>query len=142
MEIREITSEQKDTLENFKAKVWPLADQEHYSDKQPHFFNETFTLLAKEEEEIVGYVTVICDSGVAQIEPLMVGTDKKGQGIGTALLQEAEKSAKERGVHKLWLETGKDWKAKEFYLKHGYTIRTELPNHTGDQTFVLMDKII
>lgn len=142
MKITKFEQSQSEQLEVFKAKAWPVADIEHYRENPPHFFNESFTLVAEEDENIVGYITVVCDSGVAQIEPLMVDPDKKGQGIGSALLEETEKIAKEKGIHKLWLETDKEWKAKEFYLKHGYTIRAELPNHIGKQTFVLMDKFI
>ncbi len=142
MEIIEYTQEYQTQLEKLKSTVWSAADIEHYGDNQPYFFKEEFTLLAKEGDDVVGYITLICDSGVAQIEPLMVDPEKKGQGIGLYLLQEAEKLAKEKGVHKLWLETGEGWKAKEFYLKHGYSIRTELPNHTGEYNFILMDKMI
>lgn len=142
MKITKFEQSDFDALENFKSKAWPVADQEHYSENKPKFFREEFTLVAKESERIMGYITVICDSGVAQIEPLMIDPEKKGQGMGSELLLEAEKVAKEIGIHKLWLETGKDWKAKDFYLKNGYSIRVELPNHIGKQTFVLMDKII
>lgn len=142
MNIKVLEESQKEKLEALKAKAWPVADLEHYGVNQPRFFNETFTLTVEEEGEFVGYITVICDSGVAQIEPLMVDPDKKGQGVGTALLREAEKLAKEKNIHKLWLETGVDWKAKEFYIKHEYNVRAELPNHIGGKTFILMDKFI
>ncbi|MBP6857676.1 MAG: GNAT family N-acetyltransferase [Candidatus Pacebacteria bacterium] len=142
MKITKFEQSDFNALENLKIKAWSSADKEHYGDNQPNFFKETFTLIAKDDYEVVGYITIICDSGVAQIEPLMVDPDKKGQGIGSVLLQEAEKIAKEKSIHKLWLETGKDWKSKDFYIKHGYIIRVELPNHTGNYDFVLMDKMI
>ncbi|MCC7436278.1 GNAT family N-acetyltransferase [Candidatus Nomurabacteria bacterium] len=142
MKITKFEQSDFDKLEVFKSKAWPLADKEHYGENMPKFFNDKFTLVTEEDEKIIGYITVVCDSGVGQIEPLMVDPDKKGQGIGSQLLQEAENLAKDKGIHKLWLETGKDWKAKDFYLKHGYAIRTELSNHIGGHTFVLMDKII
>jgi len=62
-------------------------DEEHYGVNQPKFFRDTFTLVAKDDEEIIGYVTVIIDSGVAQIEPLMVAIDRKEQGIGNVFTQ-------------------------------------------------------
>jgi GNAT superfamily N-acetyltransferase len=142
MKITKFEQSDFNALENLKAKAWSVADKEHYGEVLPNFFKEEFTLIAKEGDEVIGYITIICDSGVAQIEPLMVDPDKKGQGIGSDLLQEAEKIAKEKGIHKIWLETGEDWKAKEFYLKHGYTVRADLPNHTGGYNFVLMDKMI
>ena len=142
MKITKLEQSDSEALEALKAKAWSVADKEHYGEILPEFFKEEFTLLAKDGDGIVGYITVICDSGVAQIEPLMIHPDYKGKGIGSALLAEAEKLAKEKGIHKLWLETGEDWKAKEFYLKHGYTVRADLPNHTSGYNFVLMDKMI
>ncbi len=142
MEITEINQEQESELKAFKGFVWPAADKEHYGDNQPNFYREEFTLIAKDGDQIVGYISVIVDTGVAQVEPLMVKTDLKGKGIGTKLLQSAEKKAKDLGVHKIWLETGSDWQAKGFYEKHGYQVRTILPNHTGGREFVLMDKMI
>lgn len=142
MKIIEKTSLESIELESFKSQVWPLADLEHYKDQQPNFYKNEFTLIAKDNDQIVGYISVIIDTGVAQIEPLMVKTELKGQGIGTKLLESAEEKAKELGVRKIWLETGSDWLAKNFYEKHGYKIRTFLPNHTGGHEFVLMDKMI
>lgn len=142
MEITELNQSQKSELELFKSQVWPLADQEHYDENQPEFLRNEFTLVAKENNEIIGYVSVIIDTGVAQIEPLMVKTDLKGTGIGTKLLNMAEEKAKTLGVHKIWLETGSDWLAKNFYQRHGYQVRSILPNHTGGREFLLMDKMI
>jgi GNAT superfamily N-acetyltransferase len=90
MEIIKLEQPDVSALENLKAKAWSVADKEHYGEILPNFFKEEFTLLAKEGEEVIGYITIICDSGVAQIEPLMVDPDRKGQGIGSLLLQEAE----------------------------------------------------
>ncbi len=142
MEITEVNQIDILELELFKSQVWPYADKKHYGENQPNFYKDTFTLIAKENNEIVGYISVIIDTGVAQIEPLMVKTDLQGKGIGTKLLQSAEEKAKGIGTHKMWLETGSDWLAKGFYEKHGYTLRTILPNHTGGREFVLMDKMI
>ncbi len=142
MEIIEYRDTEHSALEAFKASVWPAADAEHYADTQPDFYKKEITLLAKQGDDIVGYCTLIADSGIAQIEPLMVAVDKKGQGIGTILIKAAEEKAREMGIHKIWLETGDTWKAKDFYIKSGFTIRTVLPNHTGHQDFILFDKML
>lgn len=142
MEIIEIKSSDIQELELFKSQVWPLADKEHYGENQPNFYRNTFTLVAKENHDIIGYISVIIDTGIAQIEPLMVKTELKGKGVGTKLLKSAEEKSKEIGVHKIWLETGSDWLAKIFYEKHGYSVRVILPNHTGGRDFLLMDKMI
>lgn len=141
MEIIEITQEDT-SLATFKSQVWPVADKEHYGDNQPEFFKRQVSLVAKEEGNIIGYISVLLDTGVAQIEPLMVRPDLKRKGIGSALLKAAEEKIKSLGGHKIWLETGLGWEAKAFYENHGYVVRTLLPNHTGGQDFVLMDKMI
>lgn len=142
MNISEYTEGDKESLEAFKAIAWPAADKEHYGDNQPNFFLEKFTLIAKEGDNLLGYISVIADSGVAQIEPLMVLPERKGQGIGSALIKAAEEKAKSFGVHKVWLETGSDWKSRTFYEKHGYSVRVILPNHSGGREFVLLDKML
>lgn len=142
MEIRMYQQTDERALQVFKEQVWPNADVEHYGDNLPSFFKEELTFIAEENGAIVGYSTMIADSGVAQIEPLMVAVDRKGQGIGSALLVAVEAKAKQMGIHKLWLETGSDWKAKHFYEKSGFAVRSVLPNHIGGREFVLMDKMI
>jgi GNAT superfamily N-acetyltransferase len=142
MEIFEYTEKESRALEDFKAKVWPAADIEHYGKNMPAFFKKEFTLIAKKDTIIVGYITIIADSGIAQIEPLMVLTELKGKGIGTKLITAAEEKARSLGVHKIWLETGADWESRFFYEKVGYTVRATLPNHTAHKDFLLFDKML
>lgn len=142
MEIVELNQSQKHELETFKANVWPEADREHYGEENLNFFKKECTFLAKENGEVVGYISLVIDTGVAQIEPLMVKKEMRGQGIGAMLLLKAEAYAKDHHVHKIWLETGSEWSAKSFYEKHGYQIRSLLPHHTHGQEFVLMDKML
>ncbi len=142
MNITQLTTQEESNLESFKSLVWPTADKEHYGDNQPKFFKDEFTLIAKENDQIIGYITITIDSGVAHLEPLMIHPEFQGKGIGTELLKAAEEKVKSLGGHKIWLETGLDWKAKNFYEKNGYNVRTILPNHTDNRDFVLMDKMI
>ncbi len=142
MEIREYTVTDKERMDVFNESAWTAADIEHYKDTPPDFYKKEIELVALNGDAIVGHCAIRIDTGVAQIEPLIVLTERKGQGIGNALLAEAETRAKAIGVHKLWLETGADWRAKDFYLKHGFTVRTELPNHIGGRTFLLMEKML
>lgn len=142
MNITEYIDKDNAPLEAFKAHVWPLADKEHYGENQPVFSDISRTYLARKDNQIIGYVSVRIDSGVAQIEPLMVHPDYQGQGIGSALLAHAEQIAHSLGAHKIWLETGNHWRSKRFYEKQGYSVRTLLPNHTGGGDFVLLDKML
>jgi GNAT superfamily N-acetyltransferase len=142
MEILEYTKSDLEQLELFKSAVWPVADTEHYGEKMPDFYKKEITYLAKEGDTILGYITTIIDSGVAQIEPLMVAINIQGKGIGTKLIAHAEQELKKMNVHKVWLETGATWKSRKFYITNGYTERCILPNHTANQDFVLFDKML
>ena len=142
VKIFEYSHDDHEALTSFKAEAWPVADKEHYGDTVVDFSRSEHTFIAKDGERIVGYCTVALDAGVAQIEPLMVAPDRKGQGIGTALLKRAEEKAIQEGAHKIWLETGMSWKSKAFYEKGGYVVRAVLPNHVAHQDFVLMDKML
>lgn len=142
MNIIEYTKNDYADLEAFKSLVWPAADREHYGANMPDFSKSEFTLIAKDGDTIVGYGTVSIDAGVAHFEPLMVATDRQGQGIGKALVKAREEKAKSLGAHKAWLETGATWKARAFHEKNGFVVRAILPNHIGHQDFVLMDKML
>lgn len=47
--------------------------------------------------------------GVMHIDSLIVKHEKHRQGIGKILMNTSEEIAKEKNVHKIYLETGKDW---------------------------------
>ena len=62
------------------------------------------------------------------IELLFVPEELRGQGLGTALLRQAEQIARERNCTGVWLDTF-DFQALPFYQKLGYTICGELKDH-------------
>ena len=55
------------------------------------------------------------------VEILWVSQKARGMGLGSQLLQTAEREAKEAGCSLVHLDTF-DFQAKDFYLKHGYEI--------------------
>lgn len=141
MKISEFKLEDKSALEEFKGNNWPAADLEHYKDKQPDFSKSSHTLVATNDiGKIIGYIIFTIDTGITWVESMIVDSKARGQGIGSELITHAENLAKSKGSHKIWLETGLDWKAKSLYEKLGFTVRATLPNHYGHQDFVLMDK--
>ena len=58
---------------------------------------------------------------VTYVDILWVDKDKRGQGIGSALLENIERSAKERNCYLIHLDTF-GFQAKDFYVQHGYTV--------------------
>lgn len=70
------------------------------------------------------------------VELLVVPAALRGQGLGTELLQRAEREALERGCHSAWLDTF-EFQARAFYERLGYTCFGELPNYpTGSRYFM------
>lgn len=54
------------------------------------------------------------------INELCIKTDRQGTGAGTFFLTEIEKAVKEMGIKQIFLLTGRDVPAYNFYKKNGY----------------------
>jgi len=65
--------------------------------------------------------------GILHVELLYVYESFRGQGIGSMLLDHVEKDARTHRCHLAHLDTF-DFQAKDFYLKHGYSIFGVLEN--------------
>ncbi len=65
--------------------------------------------------------------GILHVELIYVYDDYRNQGIATALLNHVEKIAKDHKCHLSHLDTF-DFQAKDFYLRHGYSIFGILEN--------------
>ncbi len=144
MTIKIIKLEEVDNslLEIFKSKEWPNADREHYGNQEINFSKNFYTLVAKDKDAILAYISFFVELGVAQIDSLIVGKKFRRNGLAKKLINEVEAQVKLLGVHKIRIETGVDWKARFLYEKLGYNTRAILPNYYVNRDFVLMDKDI
>lgn len=70
---------------------------------------------------IAGCVARIYCWNVAYIDTLWVNEKYRGTGLGTKLLAEVEKTAKDKGSYLIHIDTF-DFQAKEFYEKQGYEV--------------------
>ncbi len=88
------------------------------------------TLVAEVEGKVVGFIG-LCklyayefDGEYVRITALVVNEQYRGRGIGTKLLESAEKWAIDEGATAITLNSGMDRKeAHEFYKKNGYYIK-------------------
>ena len=125
----------------FQKREWEPADMEHYGIIGD--WTETHKALkAFENNELVGILEIECKAGVIHIESVLVRHDKYQQGIGTALMKRAEEIAREYKIHKLYLDTGKNWAARKLYDKLGYSVVADLPNHYLHHDYVIYEKIL
>ena len=87
-----------------------------------------------DQGHIVGYLSVL-DFDADSMEVLNLGTDPdfQGKGHGRAMMDFAEKLAKEKGKNNIRLVTNvKNTEAIGFYKAIGYTIVKEAENYYGD----------
>jgi len=74
------------------------------------------------------------------IELLGLPEALRGQGLGRALMQQAEAIARDAGCAGIWLDTY-EFQARGFYEKLGFTLFGELPDHPiGMKRFFLMKR--
>jgi GNAT superfamily N-acetyltransferase len=63
----------------------------------------------------------------AEIQKLAVRADRRGGGIGAALLDAAADQARELGLRLLWLTTHADTRSDSFYVARGWTRSGVIP---------------
>lgn len=111
----------------------------------------THTLVAVENNQIVGYLTTVYPKfkklrGNAYIA-LAVKSSHRGKGVGTKLMEESEKHAKTKNIRRVELEVfGKNVKAIDLYKRLGYEIegrrRNAVEDHNGFDDIVFMAKTL
>ena len=84
-------------------------------------------VVAKEEDEVVGFICYTSRCGVMNLIWLAVKKDKHGKGIGNELLKWIEEETKRLNLHSIELETLTDedkydpyQKTRDFYYKNGF----------------------
>lgn len=142
MHIRIASDKDEKQIKAFSLKEWPAVDVEHFGRNDVMFDKKKFTYIADEQREMMGYIIIETDMGVCYIDSIITGQSSRGRGVGTALMQAAEEKAIKEGCHKMFLVTGADWHAKNFYESLGYTKVAVLKNHYDGKDFVQMEKFL
>lgn len=100
--------------------------------------SEYHFLFAELAGEVVGYV---CTGPITVTDRrydlywIAVRQDRRGQGIGGALLRQAEQNVRARGGKHLIIETSSRpiyEPTRQFYLKYGYREVARVPEYYGD----------
>jgi len=99
-------------------------------DIKKNFFdkNQPFWIALDEFDRVIGCIgTRVDEEGKLFLSRLYVKFDFKRHGIGSKLLEIAEKSAKDRGYKEIHVHLGKEYlESHIFYPKHGYVEYKEL----------------
>jgi ribosomal-protein-alanine N-acetyltransferase len=86
------------------------------------FESSTFTaFVAEEEGEIIGYggITIVADT--SDLENILVAESYRRSGVGTLILDQLLKTAREKGAEKTFLEVRvSNVPAMRLYLKKGF----------------------
>ena len=91
-------------------------------------------LGAMEQGELIGTVTLLLDCPENQphrgeIAKMMIHVNRRGRGIGRAMMIEAERIAREHGRTLLNLDSATEDGAGEFYERLGFTKAGVIPNY-------------
>lgn len=93
------------------------------------------------EGQVVGGLRAIVAMHWLRVEVLWVHDDMRRQGIGSKLLGEAERIARDLGAVNAALETF-EWQAPAFYARHGYAEVARLDKYVGDFYLAVMRKVL
>jgi len=129
-------------IKDFRHHEWGLVHPKHFGTNQDANFwkKRKFIFKAEERKQIVGVIQGDWVAGVMYIDQLIVKSDWVGKGIGKALMLKAENLASENNLHKIYLNTGVNWKAVGFYESLGYKKEGKISNFYEHKNFWYMSK--
>jgi GNAT superfamily N-acetyltransferase len=103
---------------------------------------EYIRLNAREADgSVVGGIRAVVALYWLRVEVLWVDEAERGRGIGSQLLAEAERLAREMGARNAALETF-EWQAPRFYQKHGYEAVARIEGYAKGFYLALMKKVL
>lgn len=128
-------------MQSFSKKEWTISDKKHFGGRFDYHPIEGY-IRAQENNIISGILHYKIQAGVMDIVSFIVGVDYQKKGIGRALIKSAEELAKKNKVHKLYLLTGIDWEAAQFYEKVGFIQTGILKNHHMNKDWIEFSKFL
>ena len=85
--------------------------------------HEAVHLVALDGERVVGTCRLLTDQGAARLGRMAVAADRRGAGVGGALLREADRAAVAAGTRLIHLHA--QARARRVYDRAGYEVRGE-----------------
>ena len=123
-----------DKLVDYNLSQVPATQEENFIDLSRKVLSEEGKILA-------GIIVRMYCWRCIYIDTFWIDESMRGEGLGTLLLEEVERVAKENGSHLIHLDTF-DFQAKDFYLAHGYSVFGELEDCPKGHTRYFMSKVL
>lgn len=95
--------------------------------QQPQHEAKPLVLLATSDDRVVGGLFAETQLSWLRISIMAVSPESRSQGIGAALLTEAERQAVARGCKHAYVDT-MEYQAPRFYQAHGFKIVGQIPD--------------
>lgn len=123
-----------DKLVDYNLSQVPATQEENFIDLSRKVLSEDGKILA-------GIIVKMYCWKCIYIDTFWIDESMRGEGLGTLLLEEVERVAKENGSHLIHLDIF-DFQAKDFYLAHGYSVFGELEDCPKGHTRYFMSKVL
>lgn len=123
-----------DKLVDYNLSQVPATQEENFIELSRKVLSEDGKILA-------GIIVRMYCWRCIYIDTFWIDESMRGEDLGTLLLEEVERVAKENGSHLIHLDTF-DFQAKDFYLAHGYSVFGELEDCPKGHTRYFMSKVL
>lgn len=121
---KEVVNYIEDQLIAFNKEKLPFTQSPDFYGIHRHIHDENGDVIA-------GIITIAYCWNILNVDILWVHESHRQKGLGTLLLNEVEKEAREKGITMVHLDTF-DFQAKGFYEKMGYVTFGTLDGYPND----------
>lgn len=157
--LRKAKEQDIEIIQDIAAATWPATYLELIGQQQIDYmldkmynkgellkqFMEGHTFLIAEDGEkqfgFAGYSIADHEARIYKLHKLYVLPSAHGKGVGKILVNEVFNQVKDAGAAALQLNVNKNNKAKDFYLKGGFTIKESVKIDIGEG-FVMDDYVM
>ena len=119
----EITEVDRPEIEVFLQQEWRSVNERMFGRYEAEMWDVgRHALAAYDDGRIVGVAVFKIEAGLGKVGQVITDADRRGQGIGQALMARVEEICRQQGCHKLSLKTYRNSEAQRFYEKLGYVV--------------------
>jgi ribosomal protein S18 acetylase RimI-like enzyme len=119
----QIVNVDRKELEDFLSREWPSENKRRFGRSDPEMWEvRRYALAAYDDDTMIGAAVLKVEGGLGKVTQIITSADRRGQGIGQALMSRVEEICRQEGCHKVSLKTYWDSQAQRFYSKQGYVV--------------------